>query len=88
MALATDETTQDAIRVRIAKAGITAPGTWEIDHGYCRSLYVIDPNDLILEFVVDPPDVEALNAAKRGTAHADLARWLRGDHRPNNDIRH
>jgi len=43
---------------------------------------------LILEFTLDPPDADALNATKIASAHDDLARWLRGDRSPNNDCRH
>jgi len=87
IALATDERTQNEIGDRIKMAGITAPRTFRIDHGYCLSLYVVDPNGLILEFTLDPPDIDALNATKLASAHDDLARWLRGDHSPNNDYR-
>jgi glyoxylase I family protein len=87
IALATDECTQNEIEDRIKNAGITAPRTFRIDHGYCLSLYIVDPNGLILEFTLDPPDVDALNATKLASAHDDLARWLRGDHLPNNDYR-
>ncbi len=55
-----------------------------LDHGYCRSVYVTDPNGMILEFTYDPPEAEALNATKRKTAHEELARWLKGDHTSNN----
>ncbi|MEF3113769.1 hypothetical protein [Streptomyces chrestomyceticus] len=55
-----------------------------IDHGFCVSLYVTDPNGLILEFAVDHPDVEKIDAEQRTTAHTDLARWLAGDHTSNN----
>jgi glyoxylase I family protein len=57
------------------------------DHGYCRSLYVTDPNNLGLEFTVDSKDLEAINARQQANCHADLKRWLAGDHTPNNDIR-
>lgn len=25
---------------------------WEIDHGWCKSIYVMDPNDILVEFCV------------------------------------
>ncbi|MGE0727158.1 MAG: VOC family protein, partial [Acidimicrobiia bacterium] len=58
-----------------------------IDHGYCRSLYVLDPDQMQLEFTVDAPTVERINSVRRADAHAELARWLAGDHTPNNDLR-
>jgi len=39
-----DAETQAAIEARIAKAGIPAPDTYVLEHGYCRSVYVTDPN--------------------------------------------
>jgi glyoxylase I family protein len=58
-----------------------------IDHGYCRSLYVADPDGLAVELTVDAPDVERINALRRADAHAELRRWLAGDRSPNNHLR-
>jgi catechol 2,3-dioxygenase-like lactoylglutathione lyase family enzyme len=58
-----------------------------VDHGYCRSLYVSDPDGSTLELTVDPPDADAIAAVRRADAHAELARWLAGDRTPNNDLR-
>ena len=60
----------------------------ETDHGYCRSLYAISPDGLRVEFAVDAPEAEEIAAIRRASAHADLARWLGGDHGTNNDHRH
>jgi catechol 2,3-dioxygenase-like lactoylglutathione lyase family enzyme len=87
IALATDAEMQAAIRDRIADAGIVEPQTFERDHGYCYSLYVTDPNGLLLEFTVDAPDSAAINKIRRESAHADLARWLGGDYSSNNKVR-
>jgi glyoxylase I family protein len=73
---------QDAIGARAEDAGLEV--TMMADHGYCKSLYLTDPNGLILEFTVDHPDVETIDAAQRESAHGDLARWLSGDHSSNN----
>lgn len=59
----------------------------ETDHGYCRSLYVTSPDGLRLEFTVDADDVAEIDAARRADCHAELARWIAGDRRPNNLIR-
>lgn len=75
---------QDAIRDRAEAAGLE---TWTADHGYCKSLYITDPNDLQLEFTVDHPDVEKIETIRRDNAHSDLSRWLSGDHTSNNDWR-
>ncbi|MEU4206064.1 VOC family protein, partial [Streptomyces sp. NPDC026294] len=71
---------QEAMRERVTAAGHAETNAHVVDHGYCVSLYVTGPNGLILEFAVDHPDVEKIDAERRATAHADLARWLAGDH--------
>lgn len=78
---------QDAIRERVIAADYPEAKAHVLDHGFCVSLYITDPNGLILEFAVDHPDVEKIDAEKRTTAHADLARWLAGDHASNNSWR-
>jgi glyoxylase I family protein len=84
LAFECDAETQRGIQERLEAAGHALRVT---DHGYCVSLYVTDPNNLRLEYTVDHPDLERINARQREHAHADLARWLAGDHTPNNDIR-
>jgi catechol 2,3-dioxygenase-like lactoylglutathione lyase family enzyme len=58
-----------------------------IDHGYCMSMYLKTPDGLKLEFTVDAPEAEKINAMRRLDAHSELARWMAGDRRPNNDDR-
>ena len=87
IALATDQQTQDGIRRRIEEAGYTEPETFVLDHGYCVSLYVTDPNGLLLEFTVDHPDADAINKERQAKAREDLKRWLGGDHSSNNTYR-
>jgi glyoxylase I family protein len=87
IALAVDHDTQDAIKKRVASAGYGEPETFVLDHGYCVSLYVTDPNGLILEFTADHRDVEKINDERRRTAREDLTRWLGGDHTSNNRYR-
>jgi catechol 2,3-dioxygenase-like lactoylglutathione lyase family enzyme len=87
VALHVDQATQDELSARIAAAGIVEPATYVLDHGYCRSVYVTDPNGMIVEFTCDTPSAAAGDAERRATAHADLARWLAGDHRNNNPYR-
>jgi catechol 2,3-dioxygenase-like lactoylglutathione lyase family enzyme len=87
IALKTDRDAQDAVAARLAAAGYTEPATFVLEHGYCRSLYVRDPNGLLVELTADHPDVEAINATRASSAHADLAKWLSGDHTSNNTYR-
>lgn len=84
LAMKVDQATQDGIKARLDAAGITEPQAYILNHGYCYSLYVFDPSGLLVEFTVDHEDVEQINADKKKTAHADLQKWLSGDHTPNN----
>ena len=81
IALKVDRKTFDEIDRRLAAAGTPRRQT---DHGYCLSLYVMSPDGLRVEFTVDPDNVAEINAVRRADAHAELARWLAGDHEPNN----
>lgn len=87
IALNVDRQTQDQIARRIKAAGIGEPDTYLLEHGYCRSLYVKDPNGMIVELAVDAPAAVAKAEDRRRSAHADLRRWLAGDHSSNNDYR-
>ena len=69
-------------------AGIREPQTYILNHGYCYSLYVKDPADLIIEFTVDHEDVDKINRDQAAKAHRELKRWLGGDHTPNNEAFH
>jgi len=87
IALAVDAQTQAALEKRIAAAGIQPPDTFVLEHGYCRSVYVKDPNGLILEFTLDHPDAERITRDRRADAHRELERWLAGNHTSNNTYR-
>ncbi|WP_406140084.1 VOC family protein [Streptomyces sp. NBC_01089] len=84
IALKVDDATQDKLIAALKEHD------WEhlvIDHGYCVSLYATDPDGLQLEFTRDHPDMERINAERLALAHADLDRWLGGDHTSNNPFR-
>lgn len=83
-ALLVDEATQHAVHDRATRAGFDAES---VDHGYCRSVYLTDPNGLRLELTVDHHDIARITAIRRAEAHQDLQRWLAGDHTTNNDWR-
>lgn len=87
IALHVDAATQAALEQRIAERGISAPDTYVLEHGYCRSVYIKDPNGMILEFTYDAPAALEGDAERRATAHAELRRWLAGDHSNNNQFR-
>jgi glyoxylase I family protein len=85
VALRCDSATQAGIIERLEK--IAYPGIRVIDHGYCNSLYIHDPNGLRLEFTVDHPDIDAIVARQGEAARDELKRWQSGDRRPNNELR-
>jgi catechol 2,3-dioxygenase-like lactoylglutathione lyase family enzyme len=87
VALRVDEKTQRAIENRIKKAGYADPDTYVLEHGYCRSLYITDPNGMLLEFTLDASGVDKINKTRRAKAHAELKAWLAGDHTSNNTYR-
>jgi catechol 2,3-dioxygenase-like lactoylglutathione lyase family enzyme len=76
--------TYDELKRRLDRAGEKYR---ETNHGYCKSIYVSSPDGLIVEFTQDPEDVAEIDAARRTDAHSELARWLAGDHRTNNELR-
>jgi glyoxylase I family protein len=76
--------TYDELKARLERAGEPYR---ETNHGYCKSIYVSSPDGLIVEFTQDPEDVAEIDAVRRADAHSELARWLDGDRRTNNDLR-
>lgn len=50
------------------------------NHGYVKSVYVTTPDGLYMEFAEEPPYAEEMWKTMRETAHADLKRWVGGDH--------
>jgi catechol 2,3-dioxygenase-like lactoylglutathione lyase family enzyme len=87
IALKVDHATQEAIAQRLQAAGYTAPDTFVLEHGYCRSLYIKDPNGMLLEFTRDAPNAAQIAQERQADAHATLQQWLRGDHTSNNVYR-
>jgi glyoxylase I family protein len=89
IALKVDGATQDAVAARLAEAGYREPETFVLEHGYCRSLYVKDPNGMIVELTRDLPEALLPDAmqARRELARRTLAEWLAGNHETNNTYR-
>jgi glyoxylase I family protein len=89
IALHVDAAVQAAVAKRLAAAGYQEPQTYVLEHGYCRSLYVEDPNGMLVELTSDTPEAVAqpIVDAKRAEAHRELERWLAGDHTSNNTYR-
>ena len=87
IALNVDKETQKEIEERIGRAGIEPPKTYTLEHGYCRSVYVEDPNGMIVEFCCDDPKAADGAQERKAKAHEELKRWLAGDHATNNTFR-
>lgn len=85
IALKVEDDHYEALKTRLNAAGEPFR---EIDHGYCKSIYTTSPDGLIVEFTCDPPDVAEIDAIRRADAHSELDRWLGGDRRVNNQLRH
>ena len=82
-----DDSTGMRKAVETKNPGITwnkPPVTYILEHGYCHSLYVTDPNGLIVEFTLDDAKAPEWNKKRKSDAHSELKRWLGGDHTPNN----
>ena len=84
IALKASDQTYEELKARLSAAGEKFR---ETDHGYCKSIYTMSPDGMILEFTCDPPDVAQIDAMRRTDAHSELARWLGGDRRVNNQLR-
>jgi catechol 2,3-dioxygenase-like lactoylglutathione lyase family enzyme len=71
--------TIDGYKEKLTKAGIDV---FEIDHGYCRSIYFYDPNGLRVEFATNVPVTERFFADKFASVDKDMAAWgkLRAEH--------
>jgi len=73
IALKRNEEQTAVISGRLNEAG---HGTYTLEHGWCRSTYVTDPNGISLEFCVDTPGfepdrqraLELFDAVPEGTA--------------------
>lgn len=87
IAVNVDAETQALVEQRFKEAGAKEPNFYVLEHGYCRSIYATDPNGMILELTVDNPAAAAGDRDRKASAHADLKRWLEGDHRSNNTFR-
>ena len=85
LALKVSKETQGEIQRRCEAAGVPAQ---TLKHGYCTSLYVVDPDGLTVEFAREADRIEAINARQIATARESLARWIAGETTPNNDVRY
>lgn len=58
-----------------------------IDHGYCYSIYMHDPNGMQVELTTKVPKTIEIMEKHAKTAHEDLKKWLAGVTEANNEYR-
>lgn len=58
-----------------------------IDHGYCYSIYLHDPNGMQVELTTKVPETVEIMERHAKTAHEDLKAWLAGVTKANNEFR-
>ena len=81
-------TTADYQATVAAKAQAQGIEPQIMDHGYCTSLYLSDPDGMLVELTVYTAAAQPLIAERRKDPHRELKEWLAGDHTANNEIRH
>jgi catechol 2,3-dioxygenase-like lactoylglutathione lyase family enzyme len=71
--------TIDAYKKKLLDAGVDI---FEIDHGYCRSLYFYDPNGMRVELATNVSVTERFFADKYQSVDSDMEKWkaLREEH--------
>jgi catechol-2,3-dioxygenase len=71
--------TADAERQQQAKASLSAGGVeplMDVDHGWCHSIYYVDPNGIMIEFCRDTPGfTPELGRGTRRTFRMTKAGW-------------
>jgi glyoxylase I family protein len=85
--IALEVDSQDAIfatRDRLQEHGIEH---MLIDHGYCYSIYMHDPNGMQVEFTTKVDRTNEILEKHSKTAHEDLKKWLAGVTEANNEYR-
>lgn len=85
IALKVEKDHQLQLLQRLKETGYDQQKYYFLEHGYCNSLYAIDPDGMIVEFCTDHPEVDRINEEVLPKAHSELKRWLAGDHTPNNE---
>jgi catechol-2,3-dioxygenase len=79
IALKVDDEQQEETRERVEAEGYEH---FFFDHGVLRSLYVRDPNGLLVEFAVDPDGHVEMYRMEAERAHEMMRRFLAGDRTP------
>jgi catechol 2,3-dioxygenase-like lactoylglutathione lyase family enzyme len=74
IAFSADSARQESVRATAAEAGVKP--LMELDHGWCHSLYFLDPNGIMVELCRDTPGIEAdpEEARRRLTSYEETDR--------------
>jgi glyoxylase I family protein len=83
VAVSVDSQTQARLHAGLVAAEYP---NFSIEHGYCTSLYAVDPDGLRLEFVLDAPDAARIDQEQRRDARDWLNRWNNGERNSNNQL--
>jgi catechol 2,3-dioxygenase-like lactoylglutathione lyase family enzyme len=78
---------KDAIFAYKAKLEAAGHEFMLIDHGYCYSIYMHDPNGMQVELTTKVPETVEIMEKHAQTAHEDLKKWLEGVTVANNAFR-
>lgn len=71
---------EEVQRETVQKLRAAGHKVMEIDHGFVKSAYFKDPDDLTLEYAVDPENSDEIyDAQKAGLADENMKRYLAGD---------
>ncbi len=84
VAFAASESCQRAIEQRAKDRNLAVQ---TIEHGYCNSLYLTDPDGHMVEVTVDHSSALESLGERAQSAEVDLQRWLSGDYFVNNEVR-
>jgi alkylation response protein AidB-like acyl-CoA dehydrogenase len=63
-------------------------GSADCSTAWVSTFFISDPDELTLEFTSDPKNSAEIGEWQARTAHGTLSKWLAGDRKPNNDLRH
>ena len=68
VAFSATEEKQNEVKERMELAGVKP--LMEVDHGWCHSLYYVDPNGIMVEFCRDTPGIEPDYEKAKSLLHA------------------
>lgn len=85
--LALEVDSKEAVLAYKEKAEAAGHPCMLIDHGYCYSVYMHDPNGMQVELTTRVKETDEILESAAQTAHEDLKKWLSGVTEANNKFR-